>query len=358
MNALKNTLLTEVSLPLSSDVGDLLAVAKKWSAKMGHAQCTDRHVLMVMLRHSRLFTLIDTLFKCSGVAPQKLLKSCQEKMLEPLPAVSTLNSLLERAAAEATIDQKSKIHPEHLLLALANASDPMVRGLFNSVGLTREKLQLHYHQIQENRHWRLLKFWTREVAEVLVVVLITVILVKQFLGELRLIPSESMLPTLQVGDRIVVERLSHWFQYRPQRGDILVFFPPEPESFLPQDPFGILLRWTGFSSLLYGKDSVTDRAFIKRAIGLPGDTLDVRPGQGVFINGVKLDEPYVSEVAYTCTQKDSCGPIKVPPHMYFMMGDNRNHSHDSRYWSFLPEDRILGRAVFRYWPLDNRFGKL
>ena len=200
----------------------------------------------------------------------------------------------------------------------------------------------------------------RELVEIVVITLVMVTLIRSFLGETRLIPSESMLPGLQIGDRLVVEKVSHWV--RPiKRGDILVFYPPEPESMVYHDPWSTFLRVTGISGILYGqKDSTSkiDRAYIKRVVGLPGDIVNVIPGQGVYINAQKYNEPYISELSQTCTFISFCGPVRVPDGQYYMMGDNRNHSMDSRYWGFLPKDRVVGRAWLRLWPLPDRFGVL
>jgi signal peptidase I len=200
-------------------------------------------------------------------------------------------------------------------------------------------------------------FYAKELTEVVLFVLIFLVLIKSFIGELRLIPSESMVPILKVEDRVVIERLTRWF--RPyERGDILVFYPPMTE--LKNDPWSVFLRLTGFSGLVYKKEDYLDVAYIKRLIGLPGDTVEVKPGVGVFVNGKMLDEPYVREIANSCSMVAPvpvCAPIKVPAGQYYFMGDNRNQSADSRYWGFESEDRVIGRAVFRIWP-PNRMGPL
>src|SRR5699024_1297078 len=140
-------------------------------------------------------------------------------------------------------------------------------------------------------------------------VLFFLILIKSFVGELRLIPSESMVPGLQVADRLVIERVTRWT--RPyHRGDILVFYPPMTQ--LKNDHVSLFLRLTGFSGLMYKKEDNIDVAYIKRLIGLPGDTVNVKPGVGVFVNGKKLDETYVNEVADTCTlmrPEPYCGSV-------------------------------------------------
>jgi signal peptidase I len=197
----------------------------------------------------------------------------------------------------------------------------------------------------------------KETLATVVYVFIGMTLLREFVGDMRFIPSESMLPGLQIGDRIVIEEVSKW--WRPyQRGDILVFFPPTTQ--LKQDIFSRVMRSSGLSNLLHKREDNIDIAYIKRLIGEPGDLIDVRPGVGVFVNGKLLNEPYVAEVPLTCTQEvpePYCAPIRVPKGHYFMMGDNRNHSADSRYWGFEPEKRVLGRAVFRLWPF-NRIGLL
>jgi signal peptidase I len=267
---------------------------------------------------------------------------------------------MERAEqiALAQIPAERQITVVHLLLALCQSAHAHVRHVLDSVQLTPERLMAALPQVQRQTLKRNLLYTVRETLEVVVTVLLMVILIKQGLGEFRLIPSESMLPTLQVGDRIVVEKVSMWAGHKPERGDILVFYPPEPETILRQDPWSVFLRLTGLSGLIYNKESRIDTAFIKRVVGLPGDIVDVRPADGVYVNGTRLEEPYVNEVAYTCTFVTACGPVRVPAHMYYMMGDNRNHSADSRYWQFLPEDRIIGQAVFRFFPLDRRLGSL
>ncbi|WP_035984668.1 signal peptidase I [Leptolyngbya sp. KIOST-1] len=147
---------------------------------------------------------------------------------------------------------------------------------------------------------------------------------RTFVAEARYIPSESMLPTLEINDRLIIDKLSYDFG-QPQRGDIVVFRPP---AALGQ----------------------TD-AFIKRLVALPSDVVEVKDGQ-LFINGEPQYEPYIA------AQPDyEYGPVTVPPNSYLVLGDNRNRSFDSHAWGFLPEDHLIGRAVFRFWPLD-RLGNL
>lgn len=151
------------------------------------------------------------------------------------------------------------------------------------------------------------------------------LLLRVWVAESRYIPSESMEPTLWPGDRIVVEKISY-YRHSPQAGDIVVFQPP---------PY---LQAFGYTP---------DQAFIKRVIGRPGQTVQVHQGR-VYVDQVPLTEPYIAE-----SPNYELPPIKVPEHNLFVMGDNRNNSNDSHVWGFLPEESILGRAVFCYWPLRH-----
>lgn len=148
--------------------------------------------------------------------------------------------------------------------------------------------------------------------------------IRTFVAEARYIPSGSMEPTLEINDRLVVEKVSYHFN-PPQRGDIVVFWPPET---------------------LFSEGRRRD-AFIKRVIGLPGDTVEVTNGN-VIVNGERLEEDYIKAPPdYTW------GPETVPDGSYVVFGDNRNSSFDSHSWGFVPEENIIGKAVVRFWPLDR-----
>ncbi len=147
--------------------------------------------------------------------------------------------------------------------------------------------------------------------------------IRTFVAEARYIPSGSMLPTLEIHDRLIIEKVGYHFN-SPSRGDIVVFHPPEAA----------------------GKQFVKE-AFIKRVIGLPGETVAVKNGR-VYIDGQPLAENYTeSPPAYVW------GPKKVPQNSYLVFGDNRNNSDDGHVWGFLPSDRIIGRAIVRFWPLNR-----
>lgn len=159
---------------------------------------------------------------------------------------------------------------------------------------------------------------------------------RTFVAEARYIPSESMLPTLQVNDRLIIDKLSYRFK-EPQRGDVIVFRPPaeagrclNPQAVTPVAP----------------RD-----AFIKRIIGMPGDTLQVTE-EKVYINNQVLDEKYLHDFP-----NYEFGPKKVPDDSYLVLGDNRNNSCDGHHWGYVPRENIIGKAVVRFWPL-NRLGGL
>ena len=188
----------------------------------------------------------------------------------------------------------------------------------------------------------------RETVETIVFVVVMVIIIRFFIGEIRWIPSGSMRPTLIEGDRIVVERFSRFYKV-PERGDIMVFYPPFEK--LQKTPWKLFSRLTGFFC--------KDVAYIKRVIAIPGDKFEIKTDKNgkstVYINDKPQQEQYIMSEYYDkpCTQDMLCGPIVVPEHKFLMMGDNRGNSFDGRWWGFLPEDRFIGRAVFRFWPLNR-----
>lgn len=151
--------------------------------------------------------------------------------------------------------------------------------------------------------------------------------IRHFVAEARYIPSGSMLPTLEINDRLIIDKLRYRFT-DPQRGDIVVFSPTDALE----------------------KQNFKD-AFIKRVIGLPGDKVEVKGGR-VYINYKPIREDYIDD-----DPQYQYGPVEVPDDHYLVLGDNRNNSYDSHYWGFVPRDRIIGRAVVRFWPL-NRLGGL
>jgi signal peptidase I len=194
------------------------------------------------------------------------------------------------------------------------------------------------------------KAFIKETIETVVIVLVLVILIRNFLGEPRWIPSASMHPTLLEGDRIFVEKVTKYIS-KPKRGEIIVFYPPFEK--LENDIWSIFTRLTGFFN--------SDIAYIKRIVGMPGDRMEIKYNwynhtASIYINDKLIDEPYKEKGgSIPCKDNMHCGPMTIPAGSYFMMGDNRNNSQDSRFWGVLPQDKIIGRAIFRFWPV-NRIG--
>ena len=188
------------------------------------------------------------------------------------------------------------------------------------------------------------KSTVREYFESIVVAVILALFVRTFVFQAFKIPTGSMKPNLLVGDHLLVNKFIFAPTATPlermlmpmraiRRGDVLVFkFPEEP-----------------------------DRDFIKRVIGLPGDTLELK-NTTILINGKALDEPYAhflfppaseGEMADQLDLRRKYGPVTVPAEHYFMMGDNRDDSQDSRYWGFMPQSYVKGRALFIYWSFET-----
>ncbi len=191
------------------------------------------------------------------------------------------------------------------------------------------------------------KSWFREYGESILIAFIIAMVVRTFVIQAFKIPSGSMEPTLLVGDHLLVSKFTYGIRipYRvfglylpgggttlipissPKRGDVVVFVFPED----------------------HGKD------FIKRVIGLPGETVEI-VGKKIFINGKQIRDPwgvYRGQSGGLIGQIQShFGPVKVPPDAYFMMGDNRNHSYDSRFWGFVDKRFIEGKALILYWSWD------
>lgn len=176
----------------------------------------------------------------------------------------------------------------------------------------------------------------KETAEALVIAVILALIIRAFVVQAFKIPSGSMEETLKIGDHILVLKFLYKFT-EPKRGDIIVFkYPVDPKV-----------------------------DYIKRVIGVPGDKVEIRE-KVVYINGERYDEPYVEHVdprtftrrsliaaeifSNEMVRRDNYGPVIVPEDHYFVMGDNRDKSYDSRFWGFVPKKNIKGKAFFRYWP--------
>jgi signal peptidase I len=183
------------------------------------------------------------------------------------------------------------------------------------------------------------KSFLREYGEALFIALILALFIRAFLAQAFSIPSGSMQPTLQVGDYLLVNKFIYGIRNpftnrvliplgQPHRGDVVVFIFPQDQT----------------------KD------YIKRVIGLPGDKVQII-NKKVYINGKQLETPqarYTDDTMIpppsspTESPRDNFGPAEVPPNSYFVMGDNRDHSYDSRFWGFVPNDALKGKAFIIY----------
>ncbi len=168
-----------------------------------------------------------------------------------------------------------------------------------------------------------------ENVRVVVIALAIAIAVRWWIAEPRYIPSESMFPTLELGDRLVIEKVSYHF-HPAQSGDVIVFQTPPQLELLGYDP---------------------QQAFIKRIIATPGQQIAVHNGT-VYLDHKPQAETFIAE-----SPNYELPELTVPPHSFFVMGDNRNNSNDSHVWGFVPEQRIIGHAVWRFWP-PNRIGQI
>ncbi|HEX4996815.1 MAG TPA: signal peptidase I [Terriglobia bacterium] len=181
-----------------------------------------------------------------------------------------------------------------------------------------------------------------EWAESLAMVLAFILVFTGYIAQATQVPTESMKPTILVGDHFFIEKLAF-------PGN----FPAAVRPFLPE-------RAIRRGDIIVFRSPVDARIpFVKRVIGTPGDTVEIRE-KSVFVNGVQLDEPYKihtdptvyhndSWTAEDVKKRDNYGPAVVPPDSFFVMGDNRDNSNDSRYWGYVGRDAIMGMPLFVYW---------
>jgi signal peptidase I len=191
--------------------------------------------------------------------------------------------------------------------------------------------------------------------EFVIILLVSFVLVfgfvRPFVVEAFYIPSESMVPTLLVGDRVLVNKFIYRFT-EPDRGDIVVFQSVEGgELPPPRNPVERVLDLFGGASGVPAEAPRED--LIKRVIGVPGDTIAVRRGT-LYVNGEPQKEPYVNN---RFPDRSSAAPTNVPDGHVFAMGDNRANSRDSRFFGSVPIQNVEGEAFLRFWPL-SRIGTL
>jgi signal peptidase I len=188
-------------------------------------------------------------------------------------------------------------------------------------------------------------FW-RELPLLLLAALVLAILIKTFLVQAFFIPSISMSPTLEKGDRILVCRICVHVS-GVHRGDVVVFSDPQPSTEPDRGIVGGALHWLGQG---IGVAQPEDEDFVKRVIGLPGDVVEINDGT-LYVNEQQVDEPYLNADRDT----SSYPPVTVPDGMLFVLGDNRAHSGDSRFppptgVGLVPEDNVIGTVFVIVYP--------
>ncbi|MDQ4028137.1 MAG: signal peptidase I [Actinomycetota bacterium] len=197
------------------------------------------------------------------------------------------------------------------------------------------------------RQRRKLPLW-QELPLLVVAALAIALLLKTFLVQAFYIPSESMLPTLEKGDRVLVEKIS----YRigdPGRGDIVVFDNAfQNEEPAAEDERSVVTRIGDSFKALFGLPTEGHSDIIKRVVAVGGDRVEGRDGE-VLVNGERVDEPYLAEEVGTA----DFSPITVPDDAVWVMGDNRGSSGDSRSFGPVPVDAIVGKAFLLVWPPGN-----
>jgi signal peptidase I len=187
---------------------------------------------------------------------------------------------------------------------------------------------------------------------IVVVALALALGIQAFLVKPYRIPSESMVPTLVVNQRVLVNRIGNNFS-EPEEGSVMVFHPPTGATGEAGRQCGAEISESEICPRPTGEKA--DVNFIKRVVAGPGDRLRIEDGRAI-VNGKRLDEPY----AEPCGGGSGCeypGEITIPPDHWFMMGDNRGASDDSRFWGPVPREWFIGGAFATYWP-PNKIGLL
>ncbi|WP_327681047.1 signal peptidase I [Kitasatospora sp. NBC_00458] len=203
-------------------------------------------------------------------------------------------------------------------------------------------------------------FW-KELPILIGIALVLALVIKTFFVQAFSIPSESMQNTLQVGDRVLVDKLTPWFGAEPERGEVVVFH--DPGGWLADEPTN-----ESSNSFVRGVQDVlsfvglmpsdNEKDLIKRVIAIGGDTVECEGEGPVKVNGIALDEPYVYPGNTPCGTKPF-GPVKVPDDSIWVMGDHRADSLDSRFHmdqpggGSVPVDEVIGRAFVVAWPIDH-----
>lgn len=202
-----------------------------------------------------------------------------------------------------------------------------------------------------------------EWIECIAIAVILALLIRYYIGTPTIVKQESMYPTLKPNERLILNRLSRTLKEMPERGDIITFEAPSkvsvtadevdmsnPVAIYNKEPKNIFSKFS-YYVLEWGKTS-----YIKRVIGISGDHVQIKDGK-VYLNGEELDEPYLSDTVETTSLDGIFTDIVVPENCVFAMGDNRSKSRDCRSFGCIPLEKIEGKVVFRFFPL-NKFGSV
>lgn len=195
----------------------------------------------------------------------------------------------------------------------------------------------------------------------IIVAFVLALLIRYFVGTPTIVKQPSMMDTLQPNQRLILNRISRTINEMPERGDIITFESPDinPENY---DPNNVVAQYSyspsnWFGDFVYYFLEINKESYIKRVIALPGEHLEIKD-EKVYINGEELNEPYLKEgVTTKINDKNPYCDLIVPENCVFVMGDNRDHSTDSRAFGCIPLEKIEGKVWIRFWPL-NLFGKV
>ena len=198
----------------------------------------------------------------------------------------------------------------------------------------------------------------------IVIALVLALLIRYFVGTPTIVQMPSMYPTLQEGQRLILNRWSRTIKEMPERGDIITFEAPSTRHvfFEDYDPNNVIAKYENepkgwFGKFVYYFLEIGKESYIKRVIGLPGDHIQIKDGK-VFVNGEVLDEPYLQEnVTTEMVNGGVYSDLIVPENCVFAMGDNRAHSTDCREFGCIPLEKIEGKVWIRFWPF-SLFGKV